>query len=486
MKRLCFGSFFKVIFQASNTTKANVYGYIESIIGPVTNVNKSSLSLREKGDEEFPDYVRDDFLSKDIGELSLGFKKHVINHFHNGKQNQVALALIEIIREDSFIDLDTVVGRKKEYTKRNIINGDKFYLPDLLANVFVYAINVKNSDCKEGIKEIGTNYVESFDSRINEIKLYDVPVSEAVPVGLTLNKKNFDELFVEIDTANIGSSNPSFMKFYTLKLMGKEFDDGKLGPFIRNNLARYVYSREEYKRIKEESDTISLDALTKFQSMYPKEKRQENFGEIMVYSFLEGILNAPKIMSSIEIAEASSYKKIYSRGIHLFKNSGLENSFELVFGASAVGNDLAGTIGNAIIETGRISDNLNNEKSLISTKIISSSFSKEQAQYLKNILLPSEAKKTPYIGASIGIFISYSLEMPARSGVSSFAYQDLVMNQLSVDIVKAAKELHDMFDLHGFDDKFTFYVYVLPLENVEKTVESAFKKAAFTGENNDE
>ena len=63
-------------------------------------------------------------------------------------------SLKDIIRNDSSIMDNTVIGYCSGYEKQSILGGQVFCISSLLASVIYYAcIEVKNSDCAEAISK---------------------------------------------------------------------------------------------------------------------------------------------------------------------------------------------------------------------------------------------------------------------------------------------------------------------------------------------
>lgn len=175
MKKFCFGTIFNLLYYVYKGTKKELYLSIEKIVD-INNsdyVNQSSISKRISGKEEFPKYITKKFLDSDHNILVENFQKYVVNKLRIDKKENLVLAIKDILLNDKSIRTNRVIGVNPLYTKKMIISTNEFYLPELLANVFLYSINMDNREYVSNIKEISKGYIDSFEERQEEITLID-------------------------------------------------------------------------------------------------------------------------------------------------------------------------------------------------------------------------------------------------------------------------------------------------------------------------
>ena len=92
--------------------------------------------------------------------------------------------------------------------------------------------------------------------------------------------------------------------------MNNQFVSDDLQSFIRKNVGRYVFSRARLEQFRTSGDleSIGLEAMTIMANNgTPGQKDTGNaLGEILLYAFLEQILDAPKIMSKVELVTTTN------------------------------------------------------------------------------------------------------------------------------------------------------------------------------------
>ena len=125
-------------------------------------------------------------------------------------------------------------------------------------------------------------------------------------LGKTIRGSDFDNIFTEVPhTEKLGLINPEQLRLFHLNVMNNRFVSDDLQSFIRKNVGRYVFSRAKLEQFRTNGDleSIGLEAMTIMTNNgTPGQKDTGNaLGEILLYSFLEQILDAPKIMSKVEL-----------------------------------------------------------------------------------------------------------------------------------------------------------------------------------------
>lgn len=487
MKRLCFGTVFTILSQALKPifTVRETYQSIEKIVGMSVSdyEDQSVVTRRSTGEDEFPEEITSAFLESDSNDLLYGFNKFIISKIPENRKKCLALALIDVVRDDSTITDEVIVGLNSNYTKEKIIASNTFILTDLLVNVFIYAIKVSNKDCHNDVVEFrkNKNYLLSFEGKQGEITLYEDVVGTSTPLQSSIKKINFDSIFKEISTSgSLPFPNPSYLKFYQLSLTGKSFDLGLTSQFIKKNLSRYIFSREEYRKLTEDdADTVGIEALKKYNSTIDDSKRADNFGEVMIYSFLECVLNAPKILTNVETAGHSFLGNANSSSIHFLASPAINSDFQLVFGISDVSTDLEKGITSALKKVLNVIKNVSSERRLVSSAILNNAFDKKTTEYLKSILLPARTSKK-YVDNAIGIFISYSLDIPEKTGLSTFDYRAKLEEKIENEVKSCMKSVVDEIQLLGLDSEYSFYIYILPMEDSPKEAKAIMDKAVKT------
>ena len=138
----------------------------------------------------------------------------------------------------------------------------------------------------------------------------------------TIKGSDFDNIFTEvIHSESLGLINPEQLRLFHLNVMNNEFVSDDLQAFIRKNVGRYVFSRAKLEQFKinDDLESIGLEAMAVMQKNgRPGQQNTGNsLGEILLYAFLEQILDAPKIMSKVELFSTTNTQSSKCDGIHL-------------------------------------------------------------------------------------------------------------------------------------------------------------------------
>ena len=174
MKKLCFGSFAKVLTlcKAKSVTQKWLCGTILLSIASTYDIRDddgptSDLIL---GKKNLSPNVTDAALTADARATSSYFKQSILPLLDSNKRNLIILALKDIIASDDAIEPDTIVEKVNYMTKATIAGRDAFVLEDFLAGIFLYtAVNVENRNCEESVKKITDEYINFFETQKTSI-----------------------------------------------------------------------------------------------------------------------------------------------------------------------------------------------------------------------------------------------------------------------------------------------------------------------------
>lgn len=159
----------------------------------------------------------------------------------------------------------------------------------------------------------------------------------------TLRGDTFASTFTEVAHSNtLGLRNDEQLRLFHLSVQNNRFDHTALVKFLKRNVGRYVFSRAEYEGYKQRDDLeeVALDAVNRMRS----QQDGMGLGEILLYVLLEQILEAPKVLSKIELNQAQGKIRSQCDAIHLLTPDGQRTTSSIVFGTSSV----VGNIGDAI------------------------------------------------------------------------------------------------------------------------------------------
>lgn len=468
MKKLCFSSFYKILYQAK--IGINTETLYQGIVGPFFNsdleynYDKKDIN-RYKNGEKLPAKIVSAASSIDVDLLSKKYVDGLIKKLSPAKYANIVLAIQDLLSFDSSLPDTTIIGENTSYTKYDIISSSTFSLSSLLANVTMYCIKIPN----ETTSEIDTSYLDTFDSERNRIHFNDNPLRVNTSLSFTSRQDAFDKTFFEVlHTGALTTPNQSTIKIYALKFQNKEFSFRDINSFILKNVGRYVFSRakrNEYK-VSDNFETLAFDAIKELKKVNPTLSLGDHFSEMMLYSFLECALSAPKVLSKIELNKLSGTFKSSSSGVHLLPSNDLKiRNHQLAFGASKTINDLSSAIDHAFNQITEILANIVDEIELVDANILDSIFERDTTDFLKQTLIPKK-DSLPYPDTSFGVFLGYSISLDGTYSLNNKDFIDYLKARMQTDILSVIPYIENKIKDSGLMGH-SFYFYVLPLIDAE-------------------
>ena len=132
-----------------------------------------------------------------------------------------------------------------------------------------------------------------------------------------------------------------------------------------------------------------------------------------------------------------------------------------MFGASNILDDYKVAIDRAFDKILNIDEATNNGLKIINPEILKLKFDKEQSDYLKNIIMPSNYNSE--YNTAYGLFIGYTLSLKGKT----ISTVDEIENQLKSDIDKITKYIKNKIKANGLDG-YDFYTYIIPFNEASK------------------
>ena len=472
MKRVCLGTMITLLYQArlrkSDRIK-DICGGIFAAYGlKISDYNKELPSHLKSGHDPAPGDLVTAARDLPIEIIDEGFEQYVIPLIHHDKHEAVFRAIKDILREDTPVPGTALLGKTPGYEKEKIVNNDSFDESALLANVVTYAItSTDNNEFTENIKEIDKNFVDGFVSSGEDIFFISplVDQDQVSPLKRTLKDPMFDRIFKKATDITIsGMANPSKASVFYIDPNNCKFQFRDLKNFIINNIGSYVYSRASINRIVDltkNENAVGSQAMLKFIQKYGSDA-ETVLGEILLYVFLEQALDAPKIMSKIEIDE-TNHSVSKSDGIHLLLTERSGQPFhQLVFGASDIVGNLTSAIDRAFEKITAIEENSEDELKTVENTTQWTIYGPEATQYLVNLMTPQRGGSNKP-DMAFGIFLGYTIALDNPESDSQ-KYRVAVKNQLIKDINAAHQHIIDLIVNNGLSG-YSFYFYVMPFND---------------------
>lgn len=291
----------------------------------------------------------------------------------------------------------------------------------------------------------------------------------------------FDSVFTEVKHAcSLNLKNPHCLRIFCLDISNNVFSHTALHGFLQKNIGRYVFSRAAIERFRldDEEEAIGLKAIELLRNASnPKDKGAGGeLGEILLYIFLEQKLNAPKLLSKVELKTSENQYVFGSDGVHLLCDKDLagEPFYQLVLGESKIIGNLKDAIDDAFESITKVNDKPDNELRLVESNIFNESFDAATTDYIKNLIIPSKRDLSIAIDRAFGVFLGYTIGIDA-SQYSNADYRKAVSAKMTNDIkTNAAHILEKIVDakMSGY----SFYFYVVPFDDASTDRADIIKK----------
>jgi hypothetical protein len=371
------------------------------------------------------------------------------------------VALKHIIDNGGF-DSNSVIGYKTVDEITQLTNVD---IADYITNLLYYTVfGIHNTKGASTIKLITKEYVKKFQSQAESVTF--IQNSRNVPAELskTLVNSNFNDAFTKVRSkAALELSNRSGIEMYFLDIAESCFDYCELSDYLLSCVGRYVYSRTEVQRLidKNKIDSIGLRAVKVMnKNGNADEKNSGNeLGDMLIYSFLEEVLNAPKILSKVEIRG----KQSKSDGIHLLKyNDVKQTKYQLIFGTSSIHDSIYDALDEVFEMLLQIKDGNKYERDTVDITLCNNTFDESTTELLKTILIPQKGK--PKIPMAFGIFVGYSVGINNNNNDKFFTE---VQNKMKKDIEEVIPYISNKAHNMGLE-AYSYYFYFLPMNHAEQ------------------
>ena len=484
MKKLCLGTFLTIICQArgASVKQKNLVGALLRCVDADTSYldeDDGRQGHLKNGRDNIPSYYAEAIRAANPEDIYSYFEREIHPMLSASLEKQVILAFRSIIAEDADIADTVKLGPVDGYKKSDILAKNTFSYIGLLTNLYIYCVTqVENKPYQANIKEIDKDFVSSFVSLTSTIQIDEKIATVSTELTETVKKKRFDEVFTEIKHPNtLSLVNPSQVRIYHLNVGDYAFNYTRLAQFIKENIGRYVFSRakrNEYA-VNDDIESIALDAASSLKKR-GADLTDAHFAEIMLYSFLECALGAPKIMSKIELQNLGGEYRSKTSGIHLLTMSGPTAPIhQLVFGSTDVLADLNGAVDSAFAQIEEIKSSSAEEHTLIEANILNNSFSPAVTAFLKETIIPQPGKsKLP--STAFGVFLGYNVAVPDAEKIPSEEYIPAMIKKMQADISACVPYIQKKIDELKLS-MHSFYIYVLPLDDVSKDRTSIMNKA---------
>lgn len=473
MKQMCLGTMITLIYQSRRRNADKIKDICDGIFAAygldIGNYNKELPSHLKSGHDPAPKELLTIARSISIEKVAEGVENYLLPLIHSAKHECLFRAIKAVLREDTTIANTTVVGFTAGYEKENILKHDSFHEAETLANIITYSIvSTENDKLKASIREINTDFVESFMNSGEWINFISPQLDQdqVSPLKRTLKDPMFDRVFLKATDFTVGGlSNPTRACVFYLDPNNCRFRFSQMKEFIVNNIGSYVFSRAQVKRLVDRTKNpaaVGAQAMLKFIRTYGA-NAETILGEILLYVFMEQELDAPKIMSKIEIDEFNRNTVSKSDGVHLLSLDKSGQPFhQLVFGASDIVGNLQAAIDRAFDKIVQIEANSEMELRMVDNTTQWTIYDPDATQYMVELMTP-QRNGTYKPDMAFGAFLGYTIKLD-NPEPDSQKYRIAVKEQLKKDIADAQDYIIKKIQENGLGG-YSFYFYAFPFND---------------------
>lgn len=286
-------------------------------------------------------------------------------------------------------------------------------------------------------------------------------------------QNNFLNLFSKI-LENEPLENGNILNLFALKITNNSFSYENLTEELGNILTTYALARSTYDELCAQKKYTSLVVKAK-EKLRKAESNDGELGEILLYCMLESHLNAPKLLTKLELKTAVNNYVNGADGVHLLK---IDNStYQFIFGESKLDANLQSGIYDAFKSINTLlKDDLNKlryEISLVNSNILKETADEESAVILKKLLIPTENNEDLDIDHSFGIFLGFDIQITDEERkMKNSDFRTLMSNKVEKAVKDVLPTLNNQIKKSEFVG-YSFYIYIIPfsdLNNIRKKI----------------
>jgi hypothetical protein len=277
-------------------------------------------------------------------------------------------------------------------------------------------------------------------------------------------KESFLDLFYH-DIENLELDKSNKVNVFTLKVKNNAFAYDELVKLLSNQLYHFALSRTEVQKLIDAKEYATL--VSKAQDKLRRYSSNEGeLGEILLYCLLESHLNAPKILTKLEIKTAKNDYVKGADGVHLLKVT--EKDYQLIFGESKLNSNLQKGIYEAFGSLSKLlSENkIEFEIGLVNSQLIKETANLELYEFLKNVIIPNAHKNKISTDYSFGIFLGYDVGITEEeSNKSNSEFRTHIRQKIKEEVESLIGSINFQINKSEFTG-YNFHLYVIPFSNL--------------------
>ena len=292
----------------------------------------------------------------------------------------------------------------------------------------------------------------------------------------SVKEHSLDGVFTEVThSEKLGITVPEQLHLFYLDVLDNRFDLEKMKSQLYLNVGTYAFSRSVVDKLTKAGHAdVIVDQAKRILKKKGADVRGtgSELGEMLNYVFTEEKLDAPKLMSRVELsANGASYGST-TDNIHLLPAAVSGKPYhQVVFGSSSIVGDLKYAINNAFERIVNIEQHKTDELGLVDNLILNTPADRfsnpADIAFLSDMILPKEkgGKKTQRI-TSYAIFLGYTIGLiPENYTPDEFPaiLEDKIVDDLRRHLHIILQRIND----NHLGNKH-FYFFIVPFNNAEE------------------
>jgi hypothetical protein len=255
-----------------------------------------------------------------------------------------------------------------------------------------------------------------------------------------------------------------------LKISNNQFNYGGLSEELQNALITYALSRHTCDELIKQQKYGNLSAQAR-EKLKAAENNTGELGELLLYCLLESHLQAPKLLTKLELKTAANDYVKGADGVHLLKID--DTSYQIVFGESKLHADLQSGITSAFKSIKTMLDNgldkMRYEIHLVNANLLKETIQDENScEILKKILIPSENDEDLNIDNSFGVFLGFDIPISDdERRVSNSEFRNNILEKIKTRIFDIVPTINEILKDNKFAG-YNFYFYIVPFSELAK------------------
>ena len=292
----------------------------------------------------------------------------------------------------------------------------------------------------------------------------------------SINKKFLNLFYKEIE-CDVPDTH-SKLNLNILKIENNQFCYDELTRELGNHMIPFALSKKEILEF--EKDKRYHELVEKASSKFREYNVNDGeAGELLLFCFLESHLNAPKILTKLEIKLSSNDYAKGSDGIHLLKLG--PKNYQLIFGESKLYQELTTSLTKAFESIHdfrtRKKNNIHDEIGLVNSQLCKEVFDEDLYQFLKSIIIPKASDTAPIVkNNAFAIFAGFEIDpTEEEKRMSNDKFLSLIKSKIKAEVegkMSHIKKKIEEYELYSY----TFYIYVFPFMKLDETRKKIIKK----------